>query len=681
MTIPVSVIMSAITAVLKYRGRVDTILSLNETTKGLPFRLPPAPKREDRSQFLRQMWVFFESPTGLAILHSRDRVTDFADVKAAVTNDLNPPAAKLNRCYTLYFEAADIPATLLASEGAGPGDLRALASSGPNTEMRLAYYVVESQRLSRNPVFARLALATVDTALEFLGENASSFIANPKTRVLVESVISEFAVKQDFDDFSIRTIYQSLLGSALFAALDNPDSLPNEAALKALFGALNDVRAAGRAEAGDAAGDKARADEFFARLITAEGFKDLTSSLFRQVASDPSFLSSDKAAKDVITATLNAFADGFPEILDGDKTAIFGVIEAGLAAGAQNVEGVLKGRIGDRPLITAVATAVAGSIGERAAANEFFRELGTGRIFAGIYQVALGAVASNPRALASTTALPPFATDLVTNLAQVLSDTPLKESFERETLRDIVSQSLVVLSDHPDLVARNNRFAATVVSAAFEAAGQAVGDGLQRDDVIAITDAALKSATNNLALVEMDERFRSVLVTVGGALGAEGVRPLLTRAGRKEALTASIRAVAANPAVWAGFDEADILQPLTVGIIDGLISDPTKLLSGPAMVEALRKSLTAVARRGGVLLAGDAVGHDELKNLLTLSLAAAEAEVGTSIDGENLPDFLERIILSYLAAPFTLAEGGSETFDSFIRGVIAQLDPAGADLP
>ena len=472
MAIPVSVVMSAITAVLKYRGRVDTILSLNETTKGLPFRLPPAPAHDDRTRFFKFMWAFFHSDTGVAILHSQDRAGDFDAVKSAIENRNDPPAEALNRCYRLYFEAAELPAALLARDDAGSGDLRALASSGPNSEMRLAYYVVESQRLSRNPVYTRLALATVDTALEFLGENAGSFIANPRTRVLVESVISEFALKQDFDDFSIRQIYQSLLGSALFAALDNPDSLPNEAALKALFGALNDLRASAREKAGDSAGEKERADEFFARLITADGFKQLVSNLFRQVAADPSFLSADEAAKDVITATLNAFADDFPAILEGDKTAIFGVIEAGLAAGAQNVEGLLKARIGDRPLITAVATAVASEIGEQASANSLFSELGTGEIFAGIYKVALGAVAANPDALASETALPPFATELVTNLAKLLSETPLRETLERQTLRDLVSQSLIILSDHPELVARDSRFAANVVSAAFEASGE-----------------------------------------------------------------------------------------------------------------------------------------------------------------------------------------------------------------
>ena len=174
----------------------------------------------------------------------------------------------------------------------------------------------------------------------------------------------------------------------------------------------------------------------------------------------------------------------------------------------------------------------------------------------------------------------------------------------------------------------------------------------------------------------MDDRFRSVLSTLGGVLGGEGVKPLLTKSGRRDALTASVRAVAANPSVWAGFDEADILQPLTVGLIDALISDPSDLLSGPVMVEALRKSLTAVAKRGSVLLSDGSVGHAELNKVLTLSLAAANKEIGTSIDGENLPDFVERVILSYLAAPFALAEGGEQTFDDFVRSVLTQLENA-----
>ena len=46
--IPVAV--SAITALVRFRDRVDDILSLNRATEGLPFALPPAPPERHGAQ-------------------------------------------------------------------------------------------------------------------------------------------------------------------------------------------------------------------------------------------------------------------------------------------------------------------------------------------------------------------------------------------------------------------------------------------------------------------------------------------------------------------------------------------------------------------------------------------------------------------------------------------------------
>ena len=45
MPLPIAtpVAISAIKALLRFRNQVDTILSLNEASAGLPFALPPAP--------------------------------------------------------------------------------------------------------------------------------------------------------------------------------------------------------------------------------------------------------------------------------------------------------------------------------------------------------------------------------------------------------------------------------------------------------------------------------------------------------------------------------------------------------------------------------------------------------------------------------------------------------------
>jgi hypothetical protein len=88
----------------------------------------------------------------------------------------------------------------------------------------------------------------------------------------------------------------------------------------------------------------------------------------------------------------------------------------------------------------------------------------------------------------------------------------------------------------------------------------------------------------------------------------------------------------------------------------------------------MRKILSAVARRGATLLPGGAVEQNKVAKVLRMALNAANAEIGKTIDAENLPRFLERVVLSYLRAPFALADGGNQTFDDFISGVIAELD-------
>ena len=657
MPLPISVplALSAIKALLRFRHRVDTILALNEAATGLPFRLPPGPV-DDRAH-IRDMLAFFEdTESGKIALALNDLQDAFNRVKSAIADGTRPSQADLANCLQLYFEAADVRPKLMAP-GADDAALRQRASSGPSREMRLAYYVVESHRLSRNPALTRVLLATTDTLLEVVGENASSFISNPKVRGIVEVLLDEFAVKHDFDDDGAEDLFRRFLGAAAVAALENRDVLPNTPALKALFGALNDVR-------------EDLGDEFVARLVSSDGFENLVSRVLINVAEDPSFITSDELAKKVLTATLNELGQKFPEILRGDPQAVFGVLEAGLAVGAAHVESILKTELGDRPLISAVLSTMASSVAENARNNALFEKLATKEIFADLYKVALTAIAANPSALASETGMDDFVAKLIAGFADTLSTTDLDATMSHDTLRKIVSNSLLIAAEYPDLIARDDQFAAKVIKAVFEAAAPAVRDGLQAEDLIIVVDAAIGTANDNLALIEMGDRFRVVLGAIGGALAQQGIQPLLVADGRRDVLLAALGAISANPAVWGEFAARDVVQPLVTGVVNGLASDPTHLLSGTVMVDSVRRSLIALARRGKVVT-DDGIGPEELQGLITLSLQAADARIGRSIDGEVLPEFLERVLLGFLEAPFPLAGIDDDTFKSLVEEAIA----------
>src|SRR5688572_1227697 len=77
LAIPVA--LSAVQALIKFRGRLDTILSLNETTKGLPFALPEAPQLH--APHIDPMVTFFSGEVGQNILVIRGLTKEWGIVR------------------------------------------------------------------------------------------------------------------------------------------------------------------------------------------------------------------------------------------------------------------------------------------------------------------------------------------------------------------------------------------------------------------------------------------------------------------------------------------------------------------------------------------------------------------------------------------------------------------------
>jgi hypothetical protein len=658
MILPITapLVISGIKALIRYRYRVDTILALSTVEEGLPFRLPKPPT--DHKAHFTDMLRFFETDRGRVILALNDLDQTFKEIKTAVKTDSAIPG-EISNCYALYFEATEVKPKRWAPD-ADDAEWRKSASTGPSEEMRLAYYVVESDRLSRNPALTRILLTTADTLLEVLGENAGTFISNPKIASVVEDLLVEFAIKHDFDDDSIQQIYKRLLNSLAIAVLENPGIVPNKPLLQALFGALNEVRGQ-------------LGNEFVARLITEDGFQALMAAFLRQVADDPSFISADAVVKDILSATLRELGNNFPELVQGDPQAVFGVLEAGLAVGAAHVDTLLHRKLNGHPLLTVVFSDMANNINELASQNLFIKELASGSIFAGFYRTILESIAANPAALATEAKIKPFTTELIATFADTLSTVKLKDTLTTEAFRGLVQDSLAVLSHYPELVVRDSRFGAPMVRAVFEAAAPLVQDGFSQKDIIIVLDAAFRTANDNLALLEIEDRLGTILSSVSGVLVKDSLKRLLTVQGRQDALLAVLQAVAVNPTIWGEFAAQDMVQPLVVGLLQGIGKDPTHLLAGPVLIESLRRSLTAVARRGNLFINGT-MAPGVTQALMNLALDAARAEIGNSIDGETLPLFLERIMLAFFKSPFDIDTADEAKIKTLADGVIAEIE-------
>ncbi|MGO9951614.1 MAG: hypothetical protein ACLPN1_05310 [Dissulfurispiraceae bacterium] len=649
----IDLVISAVQALLNFRSQVDTIMSVNEASAGLPFALPPVPT--DDAPHLNDMLTFFKSDRGQMILQLRGLMDDFTIVSKDPTSVSPDVTGRRGRLFKLYYEAAGVQPQFLQ-----PPDLdQAKAIQGLSTpEMRLAYYVVESQRLSHNTALVRVILATSETLLEFAGQNANLFISNPKTRSLVEDLINEFAGKEDFDDEGIEMIFKSLLGSTVLALANNPGNLANKPALKALFSALSDVR-------------KTLGNDFVAKIISVDGFEQLIADYAQQAAKDPSFLTNNELAQKVLAATLTQIGTNFQHILD-DPKALLGVLEVGLGAAAANVTGILQRELDGQPLLSAVLSATLKEIGQLGSSNSLFGDIANGQIIPDIYKTTLQAIAAVPTKFGSQPAVSQFVSDLISGLANALSQESLSKLFTSDTLQMLASESLKVLSADPRFLVGNNQFAGKLLTAVFEASSKAVGDGLTKDDLIEIATASIKAASDNIALLHLNDNVAAIITSFGTAIASGGISQLLNVQGRKAALLSALQTVAANPTVWGQLQGKELIQPLVESILQGLATDPTQLLSGPVLTDTISRILLAAAKQGQKLIDKE-VDPDNLKKLLTMALNRANQEIGKKIDGKNLPVFLEQVIAAFLNTPFELTDGGGDNFTQFIDSIISGL--------
>jgi uncharacterized protein YqkB len=109
-----------------------------------------------------------------------------------------------------------------------------------------------------------------------------------------------------------------------------------------------------------------------------------------------------------------------------------------------------------------------------------------------------------------------------------------------------------------------------------------------------------------------------------------------------------------------------------VGLLSGIENDPTKLLSGPVLVDYLRRSLTAAARRGKSFVDED-LDPGVLQAVVAISLESAEKEIGKTIDGEVLPVFLERVLQKLFQSHLEIDLEDETKIKELAEGIVAEF--------
>ncbi len=631
-------VITGISLLVKNIDRVDKILATREAGESLPFALPHAPI-EFQIEYHKPMIEFFRSDEGKLILEVYDiadkfrffednyRTTPFDEQILDIRGGL----------VALYFESTGIrPKT----HGPDVSSEQRQDSRRIGRDRRLADYIVESARVSRNPVVVSMLLLMSDTLLEFAGQNASIFISHPRKRAVIETLLNEFALKGDWEDQGFVSIFRRMLGSTLIAFGDNPGQLEHPGGLKVLFAALNQLR--------ESTGEEEK--DLVSVIISADGFEKLMVAVATEAANNPSFLTRDQQAQDMLTLLLKRVAAEIPE-LKNDRKALTGLVQVSIGAATSTAAALLDSRAeGQQPLITDILVGVLRKVSDLGQSDQLVSQIISGDIIGPICQVALLAVSKDPRRFTASQQVADFTSGLVTGIAGIVGSQNLRSIWSDEVRRTLLTETLSVLGRYPGLLGSRHEFTLRLISSLYQAGAGAIADGLERRDLVELVEAVLQASSSNVALLKLDHRFTAAVESAGRAIAAVPLSSLIDKEGRKRLIKSSLQAIIANPVVWGKLQDNEMIEPLIKAMLAALTADRSGFISGSVFVDSAARMMQVMSRKG-LLLFRNEVEITSLGSFLEMVVLKLEAETGLGVDGESLPHLLERATIAILDQP------------------------------
>lgn len=490
----------------------------------------------------------------------------------------------------------------------------------------------------------RVALAVADTILEFGAEHTALFVRDVRIQGVVQSVLQRFA-RPEWDEFtSWDPLLQSALRVALNSALDAADQLaPANPWLDAVLDALVKAR--------DVA---PKPDDFLLGLVQGRGVQLLFSQGLL-LASDRLEASQASAFKLVAADLLRAMA---PHVLSAANPSLAqffrdhwgDLVRAGFSALDRHGERLLYPA---QPLLNGVLKSLVTQLA-RTPSHAFL----TSDTLCRLTDAAIGVVAADPAQLPGLDAKP-WLRDFIAAAAVSAQKLTAKNLLTRAAADALLADALEVLARHPALVVGARPATLTLASAVFDAL--AATPSLTRASARSLGETALRATFEALAQDPqlVSTKFEAVVGTIAVQLaGWVGSRRLTSEQAAALA-SATIAVLARNPRVYAGATEGVATAVLTA--VQGVFP-PSAPWAPRLLIATARATLLAVARAGAAPSAPKTAA--QLQHLLTAVLDAglkvAQAQLGQSIDLEDVPPILGRLVTQAL------------------RGQLTQLDPASA---
>ncbi|SLN70816.1 hypothetical protein ROA7450_03864 [Roseovarius albus] len=557
-------------------------------------------------------------------------------------------------------------------------------------EAGIDYFLVRSSVETGQPQGVKILRAVAETLVDFLGNNAGVFLANSSYKLVISTILREFAARSNLETDSSVRLLKTLMGTVAVAAADHGKEISEHPAATVLFNSLGRVR-------------DSHGEDFVARIITHTGFTSVVSDWLADLATDPLMVD--------LVADLRGLDDGTYD--PTDPTTLPANLQMVLGA-LTNTVTVIGDHIGSRdPLdredrFRAVFAAALTGLSRNSTAL-LHQEFDGDRFMGSLLEAVISTI-GRTGAIQNNDLIAPLFLGLLDNLSNVVANLGQDRTLSRaeEILEDfaerITSDGLQqTLAQVENLIGEKGaRLLIAEVFAAARARGDIGADGdierlhdiaeLMFDEIPGLLthgldkDEVLRLVSRAMAQVSREDTAdRSLIINLLPSL-ADLIEGLSTTRGHVDAGT--IEAIYAvllarfetDAPVWQDLQDAELAQTLIDTVRVVLTSDvvppriPTAILVQIAEVMLSKLSSHGITLGEVAGVADDPAQHlrDLTASVLNQAVRSAFEQLGRNAGGNDMPIIIDRLLGRSLAGDTPAPLADAELADA-VQAIMGDL--------
>ncbi|MEM8591228.1 MAG: hypothetical protein AAGF13_01760 [Pseudomonadota bacterium] len=658
----VPVALSALRSFVHLRGRVIDIRDTKKLDDPLPLLLPALPPTQVvnvTQDPARMQQAFRSDPLFRAALDVRGLAEQFdafdknKDPQTGETLSEERHADMFWRFMGLYYQVKR------QDGAAGSPDIE-VDQSG------IDRFLVQSAAAGGSSSGVQILRALADTLVEFLGENASVVLARSPNKVILSSVLREFASRSDLEADTPKRLLKTLVGSFAVAAADHGAGATDNPAAALLIGALGRAR-------------QEFGDDFVAKIASHAGFTAVLSDWVGNLAEDPYLV---ELLGDIKGLDDGSYDPENPGSLPAKLRPAFGALKNTLKVIGENI-GTAE-PLSQEAAFRGVFHAVLGGVSQNAGAllNE---KLDGDSFMAGLLDSVISTVKQSVPVEGNDMIAPLFAglmseisavvptlgqeealvraRVILQDLAGRIGSAPTKAALaELEGLggakfaRGLMIDLFATARGRADvMLAGESERAQAAAEVLFSQMPGVLREGLDRDGALQLFDVVISQ-------LHPDEApggdfllgLLPQLTPLARAIGER--RPMLEPGAKGEILGLLTERLVGDRPVWQRVHDAGHLPVVIEGLSSALAGDGLpKAVAATTVVEIADDAMRILSRHGLKLseLAANAPDpeaflKERVEGVFGQALEAASAKLGRDAGSDDLPAIVERVLVASL---------------------------------